>query len=49
MFIPYDKLKSARIYTDQYFKSKFNDKMYRLVDFEWKPYKEQNINQGSLL
>tara|TARA_Y100000592_G_scaffold77120_1_gene120869 strand:- start:77 stop:343 length:267 start_codon:yes stop_codon:yes gene_type:complete len=49
MFIPYEKLKSAKIYTDQYFKSKFNDKSYRLVDFNWKPYKEESINQGKLL
>lgn len=49
MFIPYDKLKSARIYTDQKFKSKFNDKEYRLIDFEWKPFKPENNNQGRLL
>ena len=49
MFIPYDKLKSARIYTDQTFKSKYNDKSYRLVDFDWKPYKEENTNQARLI
>ena len=45
----FDKLKSARIYTDQTFKSKYNDKSYRLVDFDWKPYKEENVDQGRLL
>ncbi|QGZ18188.1 hypothetical protein HTVC112P_gp11 [Pelagibacter phage HTVC112P] len=49
MFIPYEKLKSAKTYTDESFKSKFNGKKYRLVDFDWKPYKEQNKDQGVLL
>ena len=49
MFIPYDKLKSAKTYTQETFKSKFNDKTYKLVDFDWKPYKENNPNQGNLL
>lgn len=49
MFIPYEKLKTAKSYTEQSFKSKFNGKEYRLVDFDWKPYKEQNTNQRSLL
>ena len=49
MFIPYENLKKARIYTDQLFKSKYNDKMYRLIDFDWKPYKEADRNQGNLL
>ena len=49
MFIPYEKLKTAKSYTDQAFKSKFNGKTYRLVDFDWKPYKEDNTNQRSLL
>ena len=49
MFIPYENLKKARIYTDQSFKSKYNDKSYRLIDFEWKPYKETDKNQGNLL
>jgi len=49
MFIPYEKLKTAKTYTDQSFKSKFNGKEYRLVDFDWKPYKEDNTNQRSLL
>ena len=49
MFIPYDKLKTAKSYTDQSFKSKYNGKEYRLVDFDWKPYKEDNSNQRSLL
>ena len=42
-------LKKARIYTDQTFKSKYNDKSYRLIDFEWKPFKEADKNQGNLL
>ena len=49
MFIPYEKLKTAKSYTDQAFKSKYNGKEYRLVDFDWKPYKEDNTNQRSLL
>tara|TARA_Y100000289_G_C3912165_1_gene145321 strand:- start:225 stop:374 length:150 start_codon:yes stop_codon:yes gene_type:complete len=49
MFIPYEKLKTAKSYTDQAFKSKYNGKEYRLVDFDWKPYKEENTNQRSLL
>jgi len=49
MFIPYEKLKSAKTYTEEYFKSKFNGKEYRLVDFDWKPYKEANKDQGVLL
>ena len=49
MFIPYEKLKTAKTYTDQSFKSKFDGKEYRLVDFDWKPYKEENTNQRSLL
>ena len=49
MFIPYEKLKTAKSYTDQAFKSKYNGKEYRLVDFDWKPYKEENVDQGRLL
>ena len=49
MWIPYNKLKSAKSYTDQNFTSKFNGKKYRLVDFEWKPYKDINPNQEKLL
>ena len=49
MFIPYDKLKKAKQYTKDTFKSKFNGKDYKLVDFEWKPYKEENVDQGRLL
>ena len=49
MFIPYEKLKSAKSYTENSFKSKFNGKKYRLVDFDWKPYKEENKDQGVLL
>ena len=49
MFIPYEKLKTAKSYTDQIFKSKYNGKEYRLVDFDWKPYKEENTNQEKLL
>ena len=49
MWIPYDKLKSAKSYTDQNFTSKFNGKKYRLVDFEWNPYKDTNPNQEKLL
>lgn len=49
MFIPYEKLKTAKTYTDQTFKSKYNGKEYRLVDFDWKPYKEENTLQEKLL
>ena len=49
MFIPYENLKKAKIYTDQKFISKYDGKTYRLVDFDWKPYKEDNSNQRSLL
>jgi len=49
MFIPYEKLKSAKSYTDESFTSKFNGKKYRLVDFDWKPYKEDNSNQEKLI
>ena len=49
MFIPYEKLKSAKSYTDESFTSKFNGKKYRLVDFDWKPYKENNTQQEKLL
>ena len=49
MLIPYANLKKARVYTNQIFKSKFNDKSYRLIDFEWKPYKDNNPNQEKLL
>lgn len=49
MFIPYEKLKSAKSYTDESFTSKFNSKKYRLVDFDWKPYKENNTQQEKLL
>lgn len=49
MFIPYDKLKTAKSYTDQTFTSKYNGKEYRLVDFDWKPYKEENNKQEKLI
>ena len=49
MWIPYDKLKSAKNYTDQNFTSKFNGKKYRLVDFEWKPFKPEDTTQGKLV
>tara|TARA_Y100001937_G_scaffold38992_1_gene55447 strand:- start:2105 stop:2371 length:267 start_codon:yes stop_codon:yes gene_type:complete len=49
MFIPYKKLKKAKQYTKDTFKSKFNDKSYKLVDFDWKPFKPQDTNQGNLL
>lgn len=49
MIIPYDNLKKAKQITNQSFKSKFNGKEYKLIDFDWKPYKEPNKNQGSLL
>tara|TARA_R100000656_G_scaffold87923_1_gene63855 strand:+ start:507 stop:773 length:267 start_codon:yes stop_codon:yes gene_type:complete len=49
MIIPYNQLKKAREYTDQNFQSKFNNKTYRLVDFNWKPYKEPNPNQERLI
>ena len=38
----------AKQYTDTIIQSKFNNKKYRLVDFDWKPYKEDNPNQGKL-
>ena len=40
---------NTKTYTEESFKSKFNGKEYRLVDFDWKPYKEANTNQRSLL
>ena len=49
MFIPYGKLKKAKQYTDESFKSKFTNKKYRLVDFDWKPFKPENVNQGRLV
>ena len=49
MIIPYNQLKTAKEYTDQNFQSKFNNKTYRLIDFNWKPYKEPNPNQESLI
>jgi hypothetical protein len=49
MFIPYEKLKTAKSYTDQKFISKYDGKSYRLVDFDWKPYKEENTLQEKLL
>ena len=49
MIIPYANLKKARQITNQSFTSKFNGKEYKLIDFDWKPYKEPNKNQGSLL
>jgi len=49
MLIPYANLKKAKQYTDESFKSKFNDKKYRLVDFDWKPFKPENVNQGRLV
>lgn len=48
MIIPYENLKKAKQYTDTIIQSKFNNKKYRLVDFDWKPYKEDNPNQGKL-
>ena len=49
MFIPYGDLKKAKQYTDESFKSKFNDKKYRLVDFDWKPFKPENVYLGRLV
>ena len=49
MLIPYANLKKAKQYTDESFKSKFNDKKYRLVDFDWKPFKPKNVNQRRLV
>jgi len=49
MIIPYANLKKARQITNQSFKSKFNGKEYKLIDFDWKPYKEPNPNQRSLI
>ena len=48
MIIPYENLKKAKQYTDTIIQSKFNNKKYRLVDFDWKPYKEEDKNQGKL-
>ena len=36
MFIPYDKLKKAKSYTDQKFKSKYNGKEYTFLSLEIK-------------
>ena len=44
-----EEIKKAKSYTDQKFKSKYDGKEYRLVDFDWKPYKEDNTNQEKLL
>ena len=49
MIIPYGQLKKAREYTKKLFMSKFNNQTYKLVDFNWKPYKEPNPNQERLL
>ncbi len=49
MFIPYGELRKAKQYTKDIFYSKFNGKPYKLIDFEWKPYKEPNPNQNKLL
>ena len=49
MIIPYGQLKKAREYTQKLFMSKFNNQTYKLVDFNWKPYKEPNPNQERLL
>ena len=49
MFIPYDKLKQAKQITNECFTSKFNGKKYKLIDFDWKPFKPENPNQEKLL
>ena len=49
MIIPYGQLKKAREYTQKLFMSKFNNQTYKLVDFNWKPYKEPNPNQERLI
>ena len=49
MIIPYGQLKKAREYTQKLFMSKFNNQTYKLVDFNWKPYKETNPNQERLI
>ena len=49
MIIPYSQLKKAREYTKKLFMSKFNNQTYKLVDFNWKPYKEPNPNQERLI
>lgn len=49
MIIPYANLKKARQITDQSFTSKFNGKEYKLIDFDWKPYKDPNPNQERLI
>tara|TARA_R100001443_G_scaffold16570_2_gene26714 strand:- start:8004 stop:8270 length:267 start_codon:yes stop_codon:yes gene_type:complete len=49
MFIPYDKLKQAKQITNESFISKFNGKKYKLIDFDWKPFKPENPNQEKLL
>ena len=49
MIIPYGQLKKAREYTEKLFMSKFNNQTYKLVDFNWKPYKEPNPNQERLI
>jgi len=49
MIIPYENLKKAKQYTETIIQSKYNPKQkYKLVDFDWKPYKEDNPTQGKL-
>ena len=48
MIIPYENLKKAKQYTKTTIQSKFNNKTYTLIDFNWKPYKEPNKDQGNL-
>tara|TARA_B100000214_G_C23828852_1_gene563223 strand:+ start:308 stop:577 length:270 start_codon:yes stop_codon:yes gene_type:complete len=45
MIIPYHNLKKAKQYTNITFNSMYSDKKYRLVDFVWKPYKEDKNQQ----
>ena len=42
------KILKAKQYTKTTIQSKFNNKTYTLIDFDWKPYKEPNKDQGNL-
>lgn len=49
MIIRYENLKKAKQITNQTFTSKFNGKEYKLIDFDWKPWKPENNKQERLI